>query len=132
MLRGSCLCGAVRYEIGGAPRLMYHCHCETCRKANGAARATNMLVATAEFTVVAGREQLTAYESSPGKRRWFCGRCASPLYSHADATADVLSVRCGTLDDDPGLRPAAHFFVASKAPWSEIADDLPQVPGGIG
>ena len=32
----------------------------------------------------------------------------------------------GVLDDDPGVRPAMHIFVGSKAPWLEIADGLPQ------
>jgi hypothetical protein len=131
MLRGSCLCGAVRYEISGAPRAMYHCHCGTCRKANGAAAATNMIVAHADFRLVSGAERLAAYESSPRKRRYFCASCGAPIYSHADASDDIVSVRCGTLDDDPPLRPALHLHVASKAPWDEIADDLPQLPGGL-
>ncbi len=131
-LRGSCLCGAVRYEVRGTPWAMYHCHCATCRKATGTAFATNVLVAADDFAVVAGRDALAAYESSPGKRRHFCARCGSPIYSRADATAHVVSVRCGTLDDDPRLRPSVHTWVASKAPWYDIHDDVPQTPGAAG
>jgi hypothetical protein len=32
----------------------------------------------------------------------------------------------GGVEGDPGGRPRAHIFVDSKAPWFEIADDLPQ------
>ena len=32
----------------------------------------------------------------------------------------------GTLIDTPAIRPTAHIFVGSKAPWHEITDDLPQ------
>jgi hypothetical protein len=32
----------------------------------------------------------------------------------------------GTLQDEPSIRPQAHIHVASKAPWFEITDDLPQ------
>ena len=35
-------------------------------------------------------------------------------------------VALGVLDDDPGVRPAMHIYVGSKAPWVEIADGLPQ------
>jgi hypothetical protein len=42
----------------------------------------------------------------------------------------VLRIRLGLLDDDPGRRSLAHFHVASKAPWFEIADALPQFAGG--
>jgi hypothetical protein len=111
---------------------MYHCHCGTCRKANGASLATNLIVASADFDVVRGREGLSAFESSPGKRRYFCARCGSPIYSHAEQTAQIVSVRSGTLDGDPGLRPAVHSHAASKAPWTQICDGLPQVPEGLG
>jgi len=131
MLRGSCLCGQVAYEIRGAPKLMYHCHCGTCRKANGAAFATNLIVAADDFAVVAGREALASFESSPRKRRYFCSRCGSPVYSHAEATAQIVSVRSGTLDGDPGLRPSVHTHVASRAPWDEICDGLPERPAGL-
>lgn len=35
-----------------------------------------------------------------------------------------MSVRCGTLNGDPGIRPSYHAFVASKVPWVEICDGL--------
>jgi len=131
MLRGSCLCGTVRYEVRGTPLGMYYCHCGTCQKASGSSFATNIIVAATDLAVVSGRKQLTGYESSPHKRRYFCSGCGSPIYSHAEKTRDVVSVRCGTLDDDPGLRPTEHIFVASKTPWYQITDDLPQRPAGF-
>ena len=131
MPAGSCLCGAVRYEIASAPLHMYCCHCTTCQKATGTAFAVNVLVAKDDFAIVAGRERLANFASSPGKRRWFCSGCGSPIYSYGDGTAFV-SVRCGTLDEDPTTRPSLHYYVASKAPWDEIHDDLPQLPGGAG
>jgi hypothetical protein len=131
MLRGSCLCGTVRYEVRGTPLVMYYCHCGTCRKATGSSFATNVIVSASDFAVVAGRERLAAYESSPEKYRHFCSQCGSPIYSQAEQTRDVVSVRCGTLDDDPGTRPSQHIHVGSKAPWYEIADDLPQQPAGL-
>ena len=131
MLRGSCLCGRVAYQIRGAPKLMYHCHCGTCRKANGASLATNLIVAAEDFAIVSGAESLSAFESSPRKNRYFCSRCASPIYSQAEATPQIVSVRSGTLDGDPGLRPSLHTHVASRAPWDEICDGLPQRPGGL-
>lgn len=132
MLRGSCQCGGVRYEIRATPRAMYHCHCAQCRKANGASLATNVLVDSDAFVVTAGREQLGAWESSPQKHRYFCSACGSPIYSHSARSPQIVSVRCGTLDGDPGLRPAFHSWTSVKAPWTEIADGLPQHEQGIG
>ena len=39
-----------------------------------------------------------------------------------------VDVALGVLDDDPGIRVPHHIFVASKAPWVEITDGLPQYP----
>ncbi|MGH8766048.1 MAG: GFA family protein [Burkholderiales bacterium] len=126
MLSGSCLCGKIGYAIDGGPRFMYQCHCSRCRAATGAAFATNLIVDTDRFTITAGKDSLCRLESSPGKFRYFCAGCGSPIYSHGEKTSHVVSVRSGTLRQDPGLRVAYHAFVASKAPWVEINDGLPQ------
>ena len=125
-LSGSCLCGKVRYEIEGAPRFMYQCHCGRCRAASGASFVTNLIVSRENFGVVAGAEVLSAFESSPGKHRYFCSCCGSPIYSHGEKTKQVVSVRAGTLQQDPGLRPAYHAFAASKAAWVELGDEVPR------
>ena len=126
MLSGSCLCGKVRYEIDGEPRFMYQCFCGKCRAASGASFVTNIIVDTDKFRITAGKEQLSAFESSPQKFRYFCSACGSPIYSQGEKTKHVVAVRCGTLKQDPGMRPAYHAFAASKAAWVDICDDLPQ------
>jgi len=126
MLRGACMCGRVTYEIDAAPLVMYHCHCSVCRAASGASFVTNIAVATANFRVTTGEAVLSAFESSPGKRRYFCSACGSPIYSHGRKTSHYVSVRCGTLKDDPGVRPAYHAYAGSKAAWVSIGDELPQ------
>ncbi len=131
MLRGSCLCGKVTYEIQGSPAMMYYCHCGTCRKASGSSFATNLIAATDDFTIVSGEALLSSFESSPNKRRYFCSACGSPIYSQAESNKFIVSVRSGTLDTEPAIAPSVHAYVASKAPWLEIRDDLPQKPEGI-
>ena len=125
-LAGSCLCGGIRYEIEGALGEMDHCHCSMCRKAHGAAFGTYALVRRSDFRVLAGDDLITRYDSSPGIYRTFCSRCGATLQWVQEKRAEWLGLAVGTLDDDPSVRPAAHIFVASKAPWYEIDDDLPQ------
>jgi len=131
MLTGHCLCGTVRYTIEGSPFGMYYCHCSQCRRASGSSFATNILVQAERFRLTKGEEALTAYESSPGKRRHFCSRCGSPIFNRQESAPGVLMVRCGSLDGDPGVRAQAHIYVASKSPWFEICDDLPQKREGL-
>ena len=123
-MTGSCLCGAVRYEITGSFKLIGHCHCSICRKSHGAAFATWGMIDPSQFRWTAGESLLRGYESSPGALRCFCSRCGSPLVcTHHGEVGEVV---LGTLDSDPGARPSEHIFVDSKAPWHEITDALPQ------
>lgn len=131
MLTGHCLCGGVRYEISGEPLARYYCHCSQCRRASGSAFAANVLVRSDDFKLVDGEAVLASYESTPGKRRFFCSRCGSPVFNRTDAIPQLVPVRCGTLDGDPGLPASSHIWVDSKAPWFEISDDLPQRPEAL-
>jgi hypothetical protein len=124
MIRGSCLCGAIRYEIGALEE-MHHCHCARCRKAHGAAFSTFARAASAGLTM-SGEEQLRRYRSSEQVERAFCGVCGSHLFFRFDGLPDAVWVAVATFDDEPALAPQAHIFVGSKASWHAILDDLPQ------
>jgi hypothetical protein len=126
MHKGSCLCGAVKYEIRGNIGAAIYCHCSRCRKATATAFATNASVAAGDFFIIEGASALKAFESSPGVHRHFCSNCGSPVISRRDAMPDVVRLRLGTLDTPMLAPPTAHYFVASKAGWYEIHDDLPQ------
>jgi hypothetical protein len=126
MIRGSCLCGEVRFEISGKLSDASHCHCSMCRKAHGAAFGTYAAAKAADFRVVSGENRITRYRSSSGIVRTFCARCGSTLQWLRESKPEVVDVALGVLDDDPGVRPACHIFVGSKAPWYEITDNLPQ------
>jgi hypothetical protein len=131
MIRGSCLCGGIRFEIEAA-RSLTHCHCANCRKLTGAAFASFVHVEASKFKLLAGRDLMQRFESAPGSFRSFCSVCGSTTPSQAPYLTTV-SIPAGLLDDDPVVRPRLHVFVGSKAPWWEITDNLPQhekwVPG---
>jgi hypothetical protein len=127
MLEGSCLCGAVRYQIDGGLGPIVCCHCTMCRKAQGSAFATNAPVPAGRFRIVQGEAALRSYRSSAHKERLFCGTCGSPIFSRRDGSDDVR-VRVGTLDTRISTRASAHIHVASKAEWWDIRDDLPRYP----
>lgn len=119
-LKGSCLCGAVRYEVDQLDMPIQLCHCRTCRKAHAAPFAPTAGVARAHFRWLAGDEHLACFESSPGKLRHFCARCGSHLLAERPEQPHVI-LRVATLDDDPGLRPAAHIWRSQDVPW--LQDD---------
>lgn len=130
LTRGRCLCGDVRFEIDGPLAPIQVCHCEQCRKAQGTPFATNIPVAASAFRITGGENLLAGFESSPGKRRMFCSRCGSPIFSRRDAQLEVVRVRAGTLDGPLVTRPSAHFHTAGKRNWWPIDDGLPQFAQG--
>ncbi|HSH43896.1 MAG TPA: GFA family protein [Arenicellales bacterium] len=127
--RGSCLCGEVRYEIHGELLDVLNCHCSMCRKFHGAAFRTRAAVRAGDFHWLAGEHLLTRYESSPGEYKTFCSVCGSSMVTMFDHQPDWYGFPLGTLDTDPGVKPARHIYVGSKAPWHDISDDLPQYEG---
>lgn len=124
MIRGSCACGGIRFEIDQVLALS-HCHCSICRKLSGAAFATYAHVAKSKFRWVSGEDLITRYESTPGSTRGFCRVCGSQAPGQAPYLP-TISIAAGLLDDDPGVKPIVHVFAGSKALWWDIADDLPQ------
>ncbi len=123
MIRGACLCGAVRYRVAGPLRPVIACHCTQCRKTSGHYVAATS--APRETLTIEGKVQW--YVSSSTARRGFCPVCGSNLFW--DGPGANLSIHAGTLDPPTGVRLAGHIFCAAKGDYYEIADDLPAAEG---
>ena len=131
-LVGGCLCGKVRFAysgpLGGDLGAVIICHCGQCRKAQGYAAAVAPGVASS-FVITEGAALIREFESSPGKKRAFCGACGSPLFSRLDARPEGLRLRLGAFDALPGdLQIEAHIHTEDAPAWSK-ADDAPRYPG---
>lgn len=126
MYKGSCLCGEVKFEISGSIDNIVYCHCSQCRKVQGSAFATNGVVHKDKFKFISGDELLSSYESSPGKVKYFCRICGSPIMSLNASEPNSVRIRLGTIDGEINEYPKCHIFVGSKANWHDIADKLPQ------
>ncbi len=123
MIQGHCLCGDIQWEHAGKPLLMSSCHCSVCRKTLGSAFTMEVVAGSEGYRLVRGDERIRSYQTSPGFLRPFCSRCGSPLPIEAPG-GNFIAMPAGCVEGDPGLRPSSHVFVASKAPWHEISDDL--------
>jgi hypothetical protein len=124
LLEGRCLCGAVHYEVADAFVYAANCHCSNCRRATGAAFKPLAGIESGKLRIVEGASRLMIF-GDPAAHDAHCRACGSLLYSLVRAGAFV-HVTMGTLVDAPAIKPTAHIFVGSKAPWFAITDDLPQ------
>jgi hypothetical protein len=130
MVRGSCLCGGVRFEVDRLQGPFELCHCSRCRKTTGAVAAATIWLRSGEVRVVAGRELIGSYSapilrSPPPYQTFFCRQCGSAVADPAPA-GEWTEVPAGALDDDPGLCPDKHIFVDYNPAWLPIGDQLPQ------
>jgi hypothetical protein len=124
VLLGKCGCGAVRYRVADAFLYAANCHCSRCRAATGSAFKPFAGIEREKLQITDGVDALLVF----GEEGWNdtrCGACGSLLFSVVRDGAYV-HVALGSLVDAPGIRPTAHIFVGSKAPWFEITDELPQ------
>jgi hypothetical protein len=130
LTHGSCLCGKIAFEAKGEPIRINHCHCSRCQKSRGTGHATNLVLPISGFRFERGAELIRTYRVPDAKffAHVFCSECGSTL-PRVDEARQIVIVPMGSLDDDPKVRPERHIFVDSKAPWEEIADDLPKLPG---
>lgn len=121
-MTGSCLCGAVRFELTPPSLFCVHCHCAWCRKAHGAAFVTWIGAAEPQFRVTG--LALRWYRSSPHSERGFCATCGTTLFFRSDAAPGELHAARASIDGPVDREPTAHVFVDAMVPWIHLADDL--------
>ena len=125
LLRGQCQCGAVHYQVEDSFEYALNCHCSQCRRATGAAFKTFAGIPRQRLQLIQGKDNLLIVGQPESAHDVRCKHCGSLLYSIVREGA-YAHVTLGTLTDTPSIRPSAHIFVGSKAPWFTITDDLPQ------
>jgi hypothetical protein len=126
MYRGSCLCGAVSFEVDGTLHPPDACHCSKCRKHSG-----HFFVSTdvpRSIVTIHGTNNITWYHSSEKARRGFCATCgASLIFEPLDHEKhDWIAIAMGAFDSPTDTQVKMHIFVADKGDYYDISDDLPQ------
>ena len=128
-LTGGCLCGGVRFEVGEPLLRASYCHCTRCQRRTGTAASAQARVAPGSFRITQGEELVRRWAPPDGFAKEFCSACGSALWSRSPDDPEIVSVRLGAFDSDPGIRPQWRQFVAYAAVWEPVPDDgLPHHP----
>jgi hypothetical protein len=122
-LTGGCLCGAVRFRVDAPLVVATYCHCTRCQRRTGTAASAQARIQPGSLTVTQGEELIRTYAPPDGFPKLFCGACGSALWSRSPVDPEIISVRLGAFDADPGIRPSLRQFVAYAASWEDIPDD---------
>ena len=122
---GSCLCGAVKFQVNGEFDSFYLCHCEHCQKDTGSAHAANLFSQSASLNWQAGEAAVSTF-TLPGTRhsKSFCKICGSAL-PNIQLGGALLVVPAGSLDSKVTIQPTAHIFTSSRANWESALEALP-------
>ncbi len=127
-VKGSCLCGAIRFEVSAPFSAFRYCHCSRCRKTTGSAHAANLFVPGEQFAWLAGESLIRQFDL-PGAKRFsvaFCTECGSRVPHRIRDRNDYL-IPAGLLDDDPAMRPENSIFWGSKASWYVEPHEIPKM-----
>lgn len=122
-MRGSCLCGAVRFEVPEPFDAVVHCHCPSCKKLAGGGSTTSGRIATEAIAILEGRELLRTFQPETGSAKTFCTVCGSNLFGAGWPESELSVVRLPSLDEGLDQLPQAHIFVRATAPWETLPDD---------
>lgn len=126
VIRGGCLCGAVRYEGRGEPYNVTHCHCVDCRKSAGAVFVTWASFPKQDFRFVQGEPRVIAWA---GRLRSFCADCGTSLTFMAGPEADEVDVTVASFDEPELVIPKDHTWVCDRLSWVESIGSLPAHQG---
>ena len=123
--RGSCLCGAIAYEVDRPLTAMRVCHCSRCRRRSGSNWFVGLTCPADALRFLRGEDAIVTWHM-PGTRYYtvsFCGVCGAAAPARL-SRATFLSAGC--MDDDPGTRALCHIHYESRAPWVDVRDGLPR------
>lgn len=123
-MTGECMCGKVTFEIDKPLIGAALCYCGRCQRRTGTGVSATALTQPGSFRITGGKELVAGYEPGDGGfNKFFCRECSGQLFTSHPDNPDILAVRMGALNEDPGIRPAAHQFTAYAAPWFPVPDD---------
>ncbi len=120
---GGCLCGGVRFEVAGEPRLVGHCHCKDCQKSSGAGHLSFAFFAEDDCTIVGETAAYDVGSNAGGTMsRLFCPRCGSRLFARSSGRPGLIGVVLGAFDEPDAFVPSVSLFVSRRRPWDALAD----------
>jgi len=130
-LTGGCQCGAVRYEITGAPHKIYVCHCRECQTQSASAFGISVMVRSANVQLLKDTPHRWSRPTDSGRTLacFFCAACGSRVWHGDKDHTDEISIKGGSLDEPVDLTDAIHIWTARKLPGVILPEGARQYAG---
>ncbi|MBO1255004.1 GFA family protein [Alteromonas sp. 5E99-2] len=128
-MKGSCNCKSVSFSCGQEIRAIVNCHCNLCRKMNGASFSTYVVVA--ENELVLESSSLTSFKVSEHATKHFCHLCGTPIYNTNPKLPGLAILHLGAIDSDIEIQPAMNTYCESQLGWVNQIKDLHSFEKGL-
>lgn len=129
-IKGSCNCNAVTYQVTGDIKKVVNCHCNLCRKMNGAVFSTYAAVLTSDFSLLSG--ELKSHKVSENATKHFCPNCGTPIFNSNPKLAGLNILHLGSLDTSKELTPDVNIYCESEVSWAKNVNSIPSIDQGVG
>jgi hypothetical protein len=122
---GGCLCGQVRYEATGGPRLAGYCYCADCRKASGSGFIPFMGYPAGAVRFSGETLQFVSKAANGGEAvRNSCPACGGLVFGGRVGIDDSFTIYAGSLDDPSSFHPTIAIFDRDRPAWVALPSGL--------
>ncbi|ALS96883.1 GFA family protein [Lacimicrobium alkaliphilum] len=128
-MQGSCNCNSVHFSASADIRAIVNCHCNLCRKMNGGAFSTYVVVADEGFVLTKGC--LKTVQVSENATKSFCESCGTPIFNQNPKLAGLKILYFGSIDTPSNLEPAINIYCESQLSWVTQVASLPNFAQGV-
>ncbi|MEK6637323.1 MAG: GFA family protein [Pseudomonadota bacterium] len=123
---GGCQCGAIRYALSGALPPAYACHCSACKKQSASAFSMSIVVGLEGLAILGTPASFGSMAFSGARKTcYFCPKCGTRLWHASSASAGVVTLKVGSLDDSVDISPSAHLWVSKKQAGINLDPNIP-------
>ena len=130
LLKGSCNCGYIQYEVLPPFKYQAACHCIQCQKHTQSAFSLVGGTTRDKFRLLSGELKKWTKTADSGTRHdcYFCPQCGNRIYHQNPLMPDIIRLKLGTLEDTSVIDPQIHVWTQHKQDWYELPGDVPAHP----
>ncbi len=129
-MQGSCHCQDVKFELLGEVKKVVNCHCNLCRKMNGAPFSTYAVSLANDFKLLHG--DLRSIKLTDKATKFVCSQCCSPIYNQNQRFNGLNMLYLGALDQAEALPAEVNLYTATKLTWLDGLNEMPSLEQGVG
>ena len=128
-LVSSCGCGAVRLTAEADARRIVNCHCNMCRRMNGSAFSSYVVIPLKALSVL-GDKHIATYEAAPGARKHYCSKCGTPLFNLSTRYVGACMLYLGAIEPRPVGVPSLNVYCENMLDWVERIGEIEKLQTG--